>query len=222
MQSWLDLLFAHWPISEVELRPLIPAGLEIDTHEGQAWIGVVPFTMHIRHRYAPPLPTASFFPEINVRTYVRYQGKPGVWFFSLDASSRLAVFAARQFFNLPYFLAQMSSTRAGEITHYKSQRSSDKRMQFAASYRPSGPVELAQPGSLEHWLTERYCLFAETSRGTFRCGEIHHPPWPLQPAEAQIDANTMLEPLGLRPRNEKPLLHYSHAIHVALWPFSKA
>lgn len=222
MQSWLDLLFAHWPIEESELRSLIPAGLEIDKHQGQAWIGVVPFTMHIRHRYAPPLPTASFFPELNVRTYVRYQGKPGVWFFSLDASSRLAVCAARRFFHLPYFLAEMNSTSRGDSIRYQSKRRGDSSAQFLASYAPTGPVALAQPGTLEHWLTERYCLFAETRGGAFRCGEIHHPPWPLQPAEAQIEQNTMLEPLGLSLPGVEPLLHYSRAIHVALWPFERA
>lgn len=226
-QSWLDLLFAHWPVSVGELRPLLPPALEIDTFDDgisgpRAWIGVVPFTMRIRHRYAPPLPTASYFPELNVRTYVRYCGKPGVWFFSLDASSRLAVFAARTFFHLPYFHAAMKADNDGKAVRYRSQRRSRQETQFTATYQPTGEVEYATPGTLEHWLTERYCLFAETAGGDFRCGEIHHPPWPLQPAEANIETNTMLQPLGLELPDTEPLLHYSRAIDVALWPFAAA
>ena len=221
-QAWYDLLFAHWPIDAAELRGLIPAELEVDTHQGTAWIGVVPFTMRIKRRGLPGIPTASYFPELNVRTYVKLGDKTGVWFFSLDAASRLAVWGARQFFHLPYFHADMSVAADGDTIHYQSARRGPRPARFSAQYRPSVPVSLAQHGSLEHWLTERYCLFAQSKSGDYWCGEIHHEPWPLQEAEADIKENSMLEPLGLRVPQVDPVLHFAKSIDVALWPLARA
>ncbi|MGI9457185.1 MAG: YqjF family protein [Aeoliella sp.] len=217
-QSWYDLLFAHWPVPVKGLRQHIPAELEVDTFEGTAWIGVVPFAMRIRHRYAPPIPSASYFPELNVRTYVKRGGKAGVWFFSLDAASQLAVWSARTFFYLPYHHASMRSVARGERVEYRSQRTSGSAS-FAANYGPTGPVFHSKPGRLEHFLTERYCLFAQSKRGQIYCGEIHHTPWDLQPAEAVIAENSMLTAAGIDQPDDTPILHFSKHLHVALWPF---
>jgi uncharacterized protein YqjF (DUF2071 family) len=220
-QSWHHLLFAHWPVSPEVLRPLIPHGLELDTYEGQAWLGVVPFDIQdFKLRGVVSLPFMSAFPELNVRTYVKTGDKPGVWFFSLDAASKLAVEGARTLYHLPYFNAQMSIRVEGEAIIYSSRRThrNARPAVFQASYRPTGPVYRAQPGALDHWLTERYCLYAADERGQLFRGEIHHPPWPLQPAEADITMNTMAEGIP----DLLPLLHYCRRQDVALWLVGRA
>jgi len=156
-QSWHDLLFAHWRIDAALLRRQIPAVLSIDTFDGSAWIAVVPFRMSgVRPRLAPAVPGLSAFPELNVRTYVTAEGKPGVWFFSLDAASVIAVAAARATFHLPYFRARMSCTTQGDEVTYSSVRMDPPTpaAELSAKYGPIGPVELASRGSLEHWLSE--------------------------------------------------------------------
>ena len=220
VQKWHDLLFMHWRVDPHQIRPLIPGGLDLDTYEGSAWVGVVPFGMSgVRVRWTPPLPTAAAFPELNVRTYVTKNGKPGVWFFSLDAASVLAVAAARHWFHLPYFRAQFSVSTApdGTIEHrsrrtHRGAPSADLRV----SYKPTGDVFRAQPGSIEYFLTERYCLYAFDSQRIF-CGEIDHQPWPLQPAEAQIKLNTMAAASAIALPNEKPVLHFASYQDVKIW-----
>ncbi|HSS99558.1 MAG TPA: DUF2071 domain-containing protein, partial [Terriglobales bacterium] len=158
-QTWNDLLFAHWPIDPQVLRPLIPPQLTLDLFQGRCWIGVVPFRMsNIHARFCPPLPGLSRFPELNVRTYVTLESKPGVYFFSLDAANLIAVWAARAFYHLPYFHAAMSCRSEGESIAYSSSRRRETA-DFRGRYRPIKPVELASAGTLEHWLTERYCLY---------------------------------------------------------------
>ncbi|MBZ0289086.1 MAG: DUF2071 domain-containing protein, partial [Anaerolineae bacterium] len=194
-QSWSQLLFAHWPVAPDVLRPLIPAPLQIDTFEGQAWIGIVPFYMsHVRAHGLPRIPGTHQFCELNVRTYVTDGQKPGVWFFSLDASNPLAVLAARTTFHLPYYHARMSIQQTGDTVTYESNRthSGAPSAQFSATYRPTSPVYHSKPGTLVSWLTERYCLYAANG-GRFYCGEIQHAPWPLQDAQADIRINTMAE-----------------------------
>ena len=185
VQRWHDLLFAHWRCPISELRPLIPAPLEIDTYDGTAWIGVIPFYMSgVRMRGMPPLPTAHAFEELNVRTYVTLDGRPGVWFFSLDCASMLAVIGARLGIHLPYFRAAMRMTRPDSGTHrYQSRRWSiaGRPAAFAGTYRAIGPVAAPAPGSLEHFLTERYSLYASDGNRIWR-GDIVHPRWPLQRA----------------------------------------
>ncbi len=224
-QKWHGLLFAHWPVPASTLRELIPLPLEIDTYEGSAWLGVVPFRMSgVRLRGVPPLPGLSAFPELNVRTYTTTGGKPGVFFFSLDAGNRLAVSAARRFFHLPYFHARMSVRASGEAIHYASQRingnakARELNAEFAGRYRPTGSVFRALPGSLEHWLTERYCLYAADTRVQIYRGEIHHRPWPLQPAEVELVMNTMTAPIGIRLPDTRPLLHFARQQDVVVWP----
>lgn len=216
IQTWHDLLFAHWPIPAAALRSLVPAKLPLDTLDGSAWIGVVPFHMsHIHRRGVPPLPGLSRFPELNVRTYVTLDGKPGVYFFSLDAANRVAVWAARRFYHLPYFFARMSAQPKGEWIAYESLRRSGEA-EFRARYRPVAPVQLRAPGSLESWLTERYCLYTEVNGSVFRA-EVHHQQWPLQDAECAIRVNTMAAAAGVALSPSPPLLHFSRKLEVLVW-----
>ena len=220
-QEWHDVLFAHWTVAVEALRPRIPQALEIDTFGGQAWLGVVPFRMTgVRLRGTPAIPGFSRFPELNVRTYVVRDGKPGVWFFSLDAANAVAVWGARTLFHLPYFLAAIScAENTGWIrheSHRKDHRDSPASMR--ARYRAIGDVFHAQPGSIEHFLAERYCLYAEDAKGRIIRCEIHHPPWPLQLAEAAIQENSMAAAAGITVAEQKPeLLHFSRRQEVVVW-----
>ncbi|WP_420819414.1 YqjF family protein [Paenibacillus thalictri] len=220
-QSWLDLLFVHWPIPCDTLRALIPAKFTLDTWDGTGWLGIVPFHMkNIRLRGLPPIPFTSAFPELNVRTYVTYQGKPGVYFFSLDARHRLAVEMARRLFHLSYLYAHI------EVEHdpdggivYNSRRCDPrgKEALFAASYRPVSEVRNSLPGSHEHWLTERYCLYSTDKAGdVYRC-DIHHVKWPLQTAEASITINSMAASHGIVLPDTPPLLHFARKLDVLIW-----
>lgn len=215
-QTWSRLLFAHWRIDAAVLRPLLPASLEIDQFDGSAWIGVVPFQMSgVARRPLPPLPGTDAFCELNVRTYVRSDGRSGVWFFSLDAAHRLAVRAARAWFSLPYHYARMRSATCGRQVLYSSQRASGEA-EFVARYGPIGPAVPAEPGTLEHFLTERYSLFSQ-HRGRLHRGDVRHAPWPLQRAEATIERNSMLAPLGLPTSDEPPHLLYADRVDVQVW-----
>jgi uncharacterized protein YqjF (DUF2071 family) len=220
-QEWHDLLFAHWAVPVNVLRPLIPQTLEIDTFGGRAWLGVVPFRMSgVRMRGTPALPGFSRFPELNVRTYVVRDGKPGVWFFSLDAANAVAVWGARTLFHLPYFLAAMSCSEDAGWIGYESRRK-DGRGSVAslrARYRATGEIFHAQAGSIEHFLAERYCLYTADEKGrVIRC-EIHHLPWRLQLAEAALQENTMAAAAGITIPDLKPeLLHFSRHQEVVVW-----
>ncbi|MBX9724946.1 MAG: DUF2071 domain-containing protein [Candidatus Obscuribacterales bacterium] len=217
-QSWDNLLFAHWPIAATELRDSIPAGLEIDTYDQYAWIAVVPFAMNdVCPRYLSPLPWISNFLELNVRTYVVKNGVPGVYFFSLDCSNPVAVRVARQFFHLPYFDAKMSLNFDGNEVIYKSSRTSSGQI-FEARYYPVGKILEPTKDSIEHFLTERYCLYTTDKRGRIYQGVIHHLPWTLQIAQAEIQTNTMISAdLGFTLPKSKPLLHFSKSIDTVEW-----
>jgi len=220
VQSWHDLLFAHWPVPEAMLRPHIPARLAIDTFDGQSWLGVVPFRMSgVRLHGAPAVPWLSAFPELNVRTYVVAGGKPGVWFFSLDAGNAIAVAIARAWFHLPYFRARMSSAKLDGWIEYRSERTHRGAASgvLLGRYRPVGEEFLAQSGSLEHFLTERYCLYTADNQGPVIRGEIHHAPWPLQAAEAELTKNTMAEAAGFSLPAAQPLLHFAKRQDVLVW-----
>lgn len=220
-QTWHDLLFAHWPLSPDIIRPLVPSQLVLDTYDGYSWVGVVPFRMsHIRNRFLPPLPGLSRFPELNVRTYVTYGGKAGVYFFSLDAANLLAVFAARKFFHLPYFYAEMTSQEADGLIHYSSRRRGASA-EFRGHYGPIAEVRFAEKGSIERWLTERYCLFTDHQGHLYR-GDIHHLPWPLQDAEAELEVNTVAAAAGIWLPHTAPLLHFARNLEVLIWPLRPA
>src|SRR5262245_16832007 len=222
-QTWLDLLFMHWPIPVEAMRGAVPAALPLDTYDGQAWIAVVPFRMTgVRPRLIPSVPRLSAFPELNVRTYVTLDNKPGVYFFSLEAGNPLAVEIARSWFHLPYFHAEMSLQDDGDI-HYQSHRIHQNAApaNFRGTYRPVGEVYHSRRGSLEHWMTERYCLYTIDSQQHVYRGEIHHLQWPLQPAEAQIEVNTMVQPHGLMLPDVPPVLHFARRLQVAVWPLKR-
>jgi len=219
-QTWHDLLFAHWPIPLEVLRPLVPHQLPLDTFDGKCWLGIAPFHMSgVRARGVPPLPGLSRFPEVNVRTYCTLDGQPGVFFFSLDAANRPAVWAARSFYHLPYFFARMEAQVAGDDVSYFSRRLNGEA-ELQARYRPIAPVQLRRPGTLEHWLTERYCLYAVADERVYRA-EIHHLPWPLQDAHAEFEKNTMAAAAGLSLPPVEPLLHFAKQLQVLIWPLKK-
>lgn len=225
-QTWHDLLFAHWPIDAALLRSKVPAAIELDLFEGRAWLGIVPFRMtNVSPRGVPALPWLSAFPELNVRTYVRRQGRPGVYFFSLDASNSLAVTAARTLFHLPYFTADMEVEEDASGIRYRSRRTGGveaSAAEFVATYRPVGPVFRPVPGTLEHFLTERYCLYTTLEdEAECRTVDIHHPPWPLQPAAADIAVNTMAQAAGLELPATPPLLHFSRRQEMVGWPMRR-
>ena len=219
-QTWHDLLFAHWPIDPAALAAKIPAGLELDLFDGQAWLGVVPFHMsNVAPRGVPALPWISAFPELNVRTYVRAGGKAGVYFFSLDAANPVAVGVARTLLNLPYHSAAMQvDTRDGWI-HYSSRRTSAGAApaELAGRYRPTGDAREPAAGTLEHFLTERYCLFTVDHASQPQRLDIHHPPWELQPAEAAFTVNTMADAAGVRLPGVAPLLHFARRQDAVAW-----
>ena len=219
-QRWNDLLFAHWRCPVEELRPLVPPALDIETYDGSGWISVTPFYMSgVRMRAAPPIPTATAFEELNVRTYVTLDGRPGIWFFSLDCASFLAVVGARVGIYLPYFHASMRMTRKDEWIEYDSHRISTdgSPAAFSATYRAVGAPAFAPPGTLEHFLTERYSLYASPGDKRMWRGDIYHARWHLQPADARIVSNTMIAAAGIRSTEGPPLLHFSAFQDVRVW-----
>jgi uncharacterized protein len=219
-QTWHDLLFAHWPVPHADLRRLVPEQLTLDTFDNQCWVGVVPFHMRaIRGRFLPPLPGLSRFPELNVRTYVTHSGKPGVYFFSLDAATLPAVWAARAFYHLPYFHADMSSEDRDGTIHYSSRRR-DNPAEFRGRYRAVAPVQLRDKGSFEHWLSERYCLYTTVRHKVYR-GEIHHQQWPLQNAEAEFQINTVAAAAGVALPDTSPSLLFARRFEVLIWPLRR-
>ncbi|HEX8846264.1 MAG TPA: DUF2071 domain-containing protein [Pyrinomonadaceae bacterium] len=224
-QDWGKLLFMHWRIDEKLLRPLIPERLQIDTFDGSAWIGVIPFTMwDIRAfpPYLPPVPGLSRMHELNVRTYVHLDKVPGVWFFSLDANSSIAVTTARMFFHLPYFNAEMSLEQEGNKIIYSSSRTEDDApsARFDATWKIGETLPFSHPDSLAFFLTERYCLYAAHKRKLYRA-RIFHGPWPLQKASLLSCDSTMVESHGLPTPEGEPLLHYAEELSVDIWPIEE-
>jgi uncharacterized protein YqjF (DUF2071 family) len=225
-QRWNNLLFAHWPVPVASLAGLLPEGLVPDTFDGSAWIGVVPFTMdRIQLRGLPSVPGTNKFPELNLRTYVRetHTNQVGVYFFSLDAANLLAVTIARTFFQLPYFWAQMhvQGRDDGREFDYRSERIfGPKPASFRARYRSlqkSVAVEISSPGTIEHFLTERYRLYTVDHKGQLFKGDIHHVPWPLETAEAEIETNQLPHAHGIQLPDTAPLLLYARELVVYVW-----
>ena len=213
---WEELLFLHWPVRAELIRPLIPDLLEVDTFDGWCWIGIVPFRMSgVRPRY---IPFAIDFPELNVRTYVKLGDRRGVWFFSLDAANWLAVRAAR-LLGLPYYFAHMTLGSENESIRYEAIRlQKSPSAEFNAVYRPTGSVYHAVPDTLDHWLTERYCLYSALRPNHVVYGEIHHRRWPLQRAEVELFTNTMAEAAEIKLPNTNPICHFARFQEVVAWP----
>lgn len=216
---WSDLAFLHWPVTADALRPLIPRELTLDIFDGTAWLGVVPFQMQkTRYRWAPRIPTATDFHEVNVRTYVHSGDRAGVWFLSLDAASRLAVWGARSMLNLPYHHATMQMQLSPNEVRYTSRRTGRPAAEFQAAYRATGEIFHAEPGTLEHWLTERYCLFGQQRSGLVYYLDVHHLPWPLQQGAATLERNTLAEASGVQLPDRAPLVHVAKTLDVWAWP----
>lgn len=222
-QTWADLLFVHWELPAEVLAPHLPRGLTLDTFEGRAFVGVVPFTMKdIRPVYLPAVPGISDFHETNVRTYVHVEGRdPGVWFFSLDAASRLGVFLGRSWFKLPYHHARMDLVHGdGEIRH-DTQRSADPKARCHARYTPRGPVRTAEPCTLEHFLLERYILYTQRG-GALVQGRVHHTPYPFQDVALHELDETLVAAAGVtRPEGPPALRHYSSGVRVRIYPLTQ-
>ncbi len=219
---WADLLFLHWPVPISALRPLVPEALEIDTFEGVAYVGLVPFTMTgVRFAWLPPVPGTSRFHETNLRTYVHHRGRdPGVWFFSLDAANALAAWAARRFGGLAYHYARMSLDRTDEGIAHRCERLRPGPTPAGCdlAYRPEGTATASRPGTLEFFLAERYVLYA-LRRGRLLRGRVHHEPYPLQPARVFRLEESLLAAAGLaRPEGVAPLAHYAREVHVRVYP----
>jgi uncharacterized protein YqjF (DUF2071 family) len=214
-QSWQDLMFVHWPVPAAVLRPLVPPPLTLEEFDGTAWVAVTPFVLRgLRVRRLPPFPD---FPEMNFRTYVRFGDVPGIHFFSLDAANRLAVAGARTFYRLPYKSAVMRVSREGPAIQYQSRRPNGSA-RLAARYHPVGPTFQPGPGTLEHFLTERYALYVVLRSGSVLRGDIQHPPWDLRAAEADILVNTVPEAEGVGIPDGEPLLHFSARQDTLIWP----
>jgi uncharacterized protein YqjF (DUF2071 family) len=217
---WNDLLFAHWPVEPELIRRIVPRTLALDTYEGRAWLGVVPFVMEkVGARGVPDVPYLSAFPELNVRTYVTAGGRAGVWFFSLDAARAVAVAAARALFHLPYFRARMSVGRDAGRIRYVSERwhRGAPAAELDGTYAPAGDAFIATEGSLDHFLTSRYCLFSADRRGNLYRVDVHHVPWSLQPAVADLRRNSYARACGVELPAESPVLHFSRTLDVVAW-----
>jgi uncharacterized protein YqjF (DUF2071 family) len=220
-QTWNNLLFAHLPVPVAQLRSLVPTLLHIDTFNGEAWVAVTPFSIgNLRARFLPPLPPFSSFPELNVRTYVKVEDKPGVFFFSLDAASLAAVMGARALYFLPYFHARMRIRVGADEVRYWSRRLRGREARFEARYAPVSPPRNPERGTLEHWLVERYCLYTVMGGALYRA-EIHHLPWPLHDARAHIVENTMAQAAGIDLPDTDPLVHFAQRLRVFVWPLHR-
>ena len=216
-QAWNHLLFAHWPVARDRLRERVPDFLDIDTFDNEAWLSLAPFRLtDLSPRGIPALPVISSFDEINVRTYVVYDGIPGVYFFSLDANSALAVGGASSLFHLPYFLADIRVSEDGQGMRFTSRRKSG-HAECDVRYSPSGPLFIPERGTLDYFLTERYCLYTRDSAANAYRVEVHHLPWQLRAAHAEFSANSMVDPVGLRLPSMAPLLHYARRQDVITW-----
>src|SRR5271165_6852167 len=218
-QRWNDLLFLHYEVPPERLRPLVPEVLTLDTFQHRAWVSVTPFWInHLRPPGIPSLPWISKFAELNVRTYVTFGGKPGVYFFSLDASHLSAVWGARVFYRLPYWHAAMKVKGRGSATlQYRSKRShGPKPADLVVSYGPVANAFHARPGSLEYFLAERYCLYS-VNRKRLYSADIHHLPWKLQPAAVQVELNTMAQTAGVDLPVSADLAHFSRDLTVLVW-----
>jgi uncharacterized protein len=228
-QRWNDLLFAHWPIPASRIGALLPDWLEADTFQGSAWLGAVPFWLdRIKVRGVPAIPGLRNFPDLNLRTYVRdrYTGTPGIFFFSVDSNNLLAIAAAHFIYHLPYFLAEMHLEQRSEreFAFYSRRRFASDRVIFKARYRGLGPsrrlVEI-RSGSFEHFMSERPCVFSTNRAGQPIRANLHHVPWPLEEAEAEIERNDLPAALGIKLPAAPPILHYSRRMALYIWQLER-
>jgi uncharacterized protein YqjF (DUF2071 family) len=218
--TWSEVLFAHWQVPADAVRPLVPEKLEVETRDGSAWVGISTFRMRgARLRGMPALPFFSTFPEVNIRTYVRHEDRPGVFFFSLNSPSMLFTTAARLVYHMPYVRAEVSSEKDGESIHLRSTRTGrGKPATWECRYQPVPGVFEAQPETLESFLVERWSLYTVDQHGRIDRVEFHRPPWPLQNVEAEIRENSLAEAHGIRLPPQAPRFHFSWGVDVLIWP----
>jgi uncharacterized protein len=215
-QSWLDLAFIHYRVAIADLRSLVPAQLTIEECDGTAWVSLVPFRMAgVRRRPFPCLPGMGEFLELNLRTYVSFRGQPGVWFFSLEAESLPIVMGGRMVYHVPYHWARLSCTRHQDVVNWTSQRRLG-RGACQLSYRIGRDPVAAPPGSLIHWLTERYFLYAGTASRLWQV-PVHHAPWELRTGELLAHDGNLLALAGIAADLSEPLLQYSPGVHAISW-----
>jgi len=221
---WRHLMFAHWRVTPESLRRRVPDAFEIDTFDGSAWIGLVPFTMlDVSPIMLPRLPIRGVtnFHECNVRTYVRRGADHGVYFFSLDAASRLAVWAARTFFHLPYFNARIDLQRAGDEVTYRVHRLDEPRATMHCRWCAGRRCEPSQPGDLAHFLTERYQLMTTDRLGRPRRCRIWHEPWPLREASLTVLDDELVSKVGVQIPMKEPVTHHVDELDVRAWPLQR-
>lgn len=219
-QSWRNLLFLHWPVPLEKLRPHIPSSLQIDTFHGSAWLGLILFVIEGIY----PLGISKFsltpkFPEINVRTYVKYNEKPGIYFMSIDVENWASLKIAKNWYHLPYHSAKISFGKQGQTFYCHSIRKENGNtpVSFKGQYGPISEVYYPKEGTLDHWFTERYCLYSSNNGVNIYCGEIHHRPWPLQKAEIEVDKNTLFTSYQFDLSEIKPLAHFSTGVDSLMW-----
>lgn len=217
-QSWLDLLFLHYRVDREQLQERLPRGMQVQEFDGSAWVGLVPFRMAgVMRRPWPDMPPLDSFPELNLRTYVEVDGKPGVWFFSLDADCWPIVWGGRNLYGLPYHRADMKQDpTGGGFSFTSSRRDGDAR--FAVRYAATGDMLSVRDGSFEHWATERYCLYARKGCLPVTRVEVHHRPWPLYGAEVEVTENTVLAAAGISTFPGDPIGLFSPGVDVVSWP----
>jgi uncharacterized protein len=217
-QNWRNLLFLHWPMDPEVLRPFIPESLELDTFEGKAWIGITPFHLEdLRPLMLPPVPGLSEFHECNVRTYVQHQGRPGIWFFSLDASKLLPALAARFFFMLPYFPSNIRYTQKNGRFSFSLRRNGPPPAELKVSWTTGVRLRDPDKDSLAFFLVERYCAFAVEANTVYKI-RIYHPPWILDEASVELRASSLISSLGLPGPAGEPLAHFSTGVEAQIWP----
>jgi uncharacterized protein YqjF (DUF2071 family) len=222
---WEQVLFLSWPVAEKDARRLVPAGLDLDLHEGRAYVSLLPLRMaHVHLRDMPPVPHLADFPELNLRTYVQRDGRPGVWFVSLDAPGSLFDWLARHLFHQPYFCADVDLQRgpSGKLTFTSRRREPDASPQFLVNYAPQGDPQQPPAGSLARFLCERYAMYARDHEGSFRRGDIQHSPWEIQEATVEfMYAEDFLKAAGLAPTGD-PVVFYSERTDTVVWPLVSA
>ncbi|KKI92857.1 hypothetical protein WQ54_06630 [Bacillus sp. SA1-12] len=223
-QTWRNLLFLHWPIPIEKLRPHIPSALQIDTFNGSAWLGIILFVIDGIFPFGvSSLSLTPRFPEINVRTYVKCNGKPGIYFMSIDVGNWASLKIAKKWYRLPYHSAEISFRKEGQTFHCQSRRKGYEHtpIVFKSKYVPISGVYFPKEGTLDHWLTERYCLFSSHNGINIYCGEIHHRPWPLQKAEIELGINTLFTPYQFDLSGVNPIAHFSTGVDSLMWNIKK-
>ncbi len=218
-QSWLDLAFIHVPVEAEIIQSRLPEGVRVDVFDESAWLGIVPFQMSgVKRRNLPAFPFMRQFPELNLRTYVVVNDKPGVWFFSLDAASLPLVLGGRLVYGLPYYRARMKMGWENGTCRFESFRRSSS-MNMRCQYEPTSEVFYSEAGTFEHWATERYCLYSQKRPSASVCrAEVHHAPWPMQRAEVRIDECSILSAAGFDVSLRDPVCHFSTGVDVVSFP----